>query len=129
MIDNVSSYLTYTHSGIWEWQFLAAIATLSDCGIPPDANNICGSAGNHEFDPQDQLEAMPKEQIGQIRMADHRNKDHCLLDTQEGPVIDPIWLLYHSALRHFRHFSTLTEWEDNGPAFDELCARRIYTDT
>ena len=122
LIENVSSYLTYAHSSMPEWEFLAAIAEQADCGILLDVNNIYVSATNHEFDPEDYLAAMPKDRIGQIHLAGHSNKERYLLDTHDGPVIDPVWTLYRSALRRFGRVSTLIEWDDKIPEFDELCA-------
>src|SRR5271167_4769323 len=40
LIENVSSYMTYAHSRLTEWEFLAAIAHEADCGILLDINNI-----------------------------------------------------------------------------------------
>src|SRR5580700_4647946 len=49
LIENVSSYLSYTQSVMTEWEFLAAVAEEADCGILLDINNIFVSAFNHRF--------------------------------------------------------------------------------
>jgi uncharacterized protein (UPF0276 family) len=122
LVENVSSYLTFSHSTMPEWEFLAEIAEQADCGILLDVNNIYVSATNHGFAPEDYLVALPKERIGQIHLAGHSNKGRYLLDTHDGPVIDQVWELYRLALRHFGRVSTLVEWDDRIPEFDVLCA-------
>ncbi len=50
LIENVSSYLRFTHSTIPEWEFLDDVAKQSGCAILLDINNIYVSACNHGFD-------------------------------------------------------------------------------
>ena len=45
-----------------------------------------------------------------------------LLDTHDGPVIEPVWDLYRQAVRRFGRVSTLVEWDDHIPALDVVCA-------
>src|SRR3989454_5037050 len=40
LVENVSSYVTFTHSTMPEWEFLAAVAERADCGILLDVNNV-----------------------------------------------------------------------------------------
>lgn len=122
LIENVSSYLTFSHSTMSEWEFLAAVAEQADCGILLDVNNIYVSAINHTFDPEVYLATLPKDRIGQMHIAGHSNKERYLLDTHDGPVIDPVWALYRSAVHRFGRVSTLIEWDDKIPEWDELRA-------
>lgn len=117
LIENVSSYLTYTHSTMPEWEFLAEIANRADCGILLDVNNIYVSAYNHNFSPHIYVENVPHDRVGQIHLAGHSNKETYLLDTHDGPVIDPVWELYRFAVRCCGHVSTLIEWDDQIPEF------------
>lgn len=122
LIENVSSYLTFSHSAMPEWTFLAEIAERADCGILLDVNNVYVSAVNHGFSPKEYLEGLPVNRIGQIHLAGHSNHGTHLLDTHDGPVIAPVWDLYRLALRRFGRVSTLIEWDDQIPEFDVLCA-------
>jgi uncharacterized protein (UPF0276 family) len=47
LIENVSSYLTYTDSCMSEWEFLSAVAERADCLLLLDINNIYVSSFNH----------------------------------------------------------------------------------
>jgi hypothetical protein len=122
LIENVSSYLTYTHSTMPEWEFLSEIAKRADCGILLDVNNIYVSAVNHHFDPALYIRHIPAERVGQIHLAGHSDKGTYLFDTHDGPVIDPVWELYRLAVRHCGRVSTLVEWDDQIPEFEVVRA-------
>ncbi len=65
---------------------------------------------------------MPRDRIGQIHLAGHSDRGTHLLDTHDGPVIDAVWALYRLAVERFGRVSTLIEWDDHIPDFDELSA-------
>jgi len=122
LLENVSSYLTFTHSTLPEWKFLGAVAEQADCGLLLDINNVYVSAANHGFDPIEYLAGLPPGRIGQIHLAGHTDMGTHLLDTHDGPVIDPVWDLYREAVRRFGRVSTLVEWDDRIPELDVVCA-------
>jgi uncharacterized protein (UPF0276 family) len=120
MVENVSSYLTYSISSMPEWVFLAAVAEEADCGILLDVNNIYVSAVNHGFSPIEYLSGIPAERVGQIHLAGHSILGDLLIDTHDHPVSTPVWRLYREAVRRFGPVSTLVEWDDQIPPFEEL---------
>lgn len=122
LIENVSSYLTYSVSTMPEWVFLSAIADEADCGILLDVNNIYVSAVNHGFSPTEYLAGIPAERIGQIHLAGHSISGDLLIDTHDHPVPTPVWRLYREAVGRFGGVSTLVEWDDQIPSFEELIA-------
>ena len=122
LLENVSSYLTYTHSTLTEWEFLGAIAERADCGLLLDVNNVHVSATNHGFDARAYLDGLPAGRVGQIHLAGHADMGTHLLDTHDGPVIDAVWELYRRAVGRFGRVSTLVEWDDRIPALDVVCA-------
>ena len=122
LVENVSSYLTYTHSTMPEWTFLAALAERADCGILLDVNNIYVSAVNHGFDPSDYLAGMPAARVGQIHLAGHSDCGTHLLDTHDHPVPPAVWDVYRDALVRLGPASTLVEWDDRIPQLAELLA-------
>src|SRR5581483_10986318 len=73
LVENVSSYLAYTHSTMPEWEFLATLAEEADCAILLDVNNVWVSAVNHGFSPDAYVDAIPPERIAQIHLAGHRD--------------------------------------------------------
>lgn len=133
LIENVSSYLTFSHSTLPEWAFLTEIAERADCGILLDVNNIYVSAANHDFEAEKYITEVPADRVGQIHLAGHSDMGTYLFDTHDGPVITPVWDLYRLAVRRCGRVSTLIEWDDKIPEFDILCAeaeraRKIETE-
>lgn len=122
LLENVSSYVAFAHATLREWEFLAAIAERSDCGILLDVNNVHVSARNHGFDAEDYLAGLPAARIGQIHLAGHSDHGTHLLDTHDGPVVDAVWHLYASAVKRFGRVSTLVEWDDHVPEAEDVLA-------
>lgn len=119
-IENVSSYLTYTSSRMTEWEFVTAIAEEADVGILLDVNNIYVSSQNHSFDPMQYVDGVPHHRVIQFHLAGHTRFDKYILDTHSGPVIDEVWSLYERAVERCGPVSTLIEWDDHIPSFDEV---------
>lgn len=120
LLENVSSYITYGHSTMPEWQFLAEVAEQADCLILLDINNIYVSAYNHCFDPKTYIQHIPVKRVQQFHLAGHLNLDHIIIDSHGDSVIDPVWSLYEFALRRFGAVSTMIERDDNIPSLEEL---------
>src|SRR5271170_2188527 len=81
LMENVSSYLTYSISSMPEWVFVSAVAEEADCGILLDVNNIYVSAINHGFSPLEYLSGVPAQRVGQIHLAGHSSQGDLLIDT------------------------------------------------
>jgi uncharacterized protein (UPF0276 family) len=133
LIENVSSYVTYTDSQMSEWEFLSAVVERADCLMLLDVNNIYVSAFNHDFDARDYLQGIPAGRVQQIHLAGHRNHGEYIVDTHDEPIIDPVWDLYAEACRLFGPVSTMIERDDNIPPLVDLLAeldqaRRIAAD-
>ena len=122
LIENISSYMTYAHSRLTEWDFLTAVAEEADCGILLDINNIFVNAFNHRFDPHRYIDAVPADRVVQFHLAGHADHGTYLLDTHDHPIRPEVWELYEYAVRRFGRVSTLIEWDDNIPEFDVLAA-------
>lgn len=119
-LENVSSYLTYCADALSEWEFLVAVAEKADCGILLDVNNVFVSAHNHGFDAHEYIDAMPGERVFQIHLAGHSEAGPMLIDTHDHPIRNEVWALYEHALDRLGPVSTLIEWDDQIPPYDEL---------
>jgi len=122
LLENVSSYITYAHSEMTEWEFLSAVSKRADCLILLDINNIYVSAHNHAFDPLVYLNNVPVNRVQQFHLAGHLNLGNIIIDSHGDTVIDPVWSLYEAALRRYGPVSTMIERDDNIPSFAELLA-------
>ena len=126
LIENVSSYISYTDSTMAEWDFLAYIANESNCGILLDINNIYVSAYNHKFNPLDYLDSIPADKVLQIHLAGHSNCGDYIIDTHDSSVVSDVWSLYKQAITRFGLVSTMIERDDNIPEFHELVNELNY---
>jgi uncharacterized protein (UPF0276 family) len=120
LLENVSSYVTYQHSEMSEWEFYRSVVEEADCLMLLDINNVYVSARNHHFDPLDYLNAMAGERVQQIHLAGHTDCGDYVIDTHDHPVVDPVWRLYEEALKRFGPVSTMIERDDRFPPFGEL---------
>jgi uncharacterized protein (UPF0276 family) len=133
LLENVSTYVTYAHSTMPEWEFLTAVAERAGCGILLDLNNVYVNAYNHQFDPYAYLRGLPGELVGQFHLAGHTDMGGYLFDTHSRPVIDEVWALYREALARWGPVATLIEWDEDIPPFARLAqeadkARAIYVE-
>ncbi|HUD83164.1 MAG TPA: DUF692 domain-containing protein [Candidatus Saccharimonadales bacterium] len=119
-VENVSSYAEFHVSEMTEWEFLAEVVDLADCGILLDVNNIYVSSRNHNFDPYDYVNSIPAERVAQFHIAGHTKYQKYVLDTHDHPVIDPVWKLYEHAIRKTGKTATLLEWDARIPSFEEV---------
>ena len=122
LLENVSSYVTYTDSRISEWEFLSAVAERADCHILLDVNNVCVSAHNHGFDPLAYLDGVPPGRVRQIHLAGHSHNGSLIVDTHDHPVPDPVWALYAEAIARLGPVSTMIERDDDIPPLETLLA-------
>ncbi|MEW8035932.1 MAG: DUF692 domain-containing protein [Candidatus Thiodiazotropha sp.] len=120
LLENVSSYVTYSESQLTEWDFLREVVERADCLLLLDINNVFVSAFNHDFDPHDYLDAVPGERVYQIHLAGHTQEENLIIDTHDHPIADPVYGLYAEAIRRFGRVSTMIERDDHIPPLAEL---------
>jgi hypothetical protein len=121
-LENASSYLAFRADAMPEWEFLARLAELADCGILLDVNNVFVSAHNHGFEPERYLAAIPPERVFQIHLAGHSEQGRLLVDTHDHLVRAEVWCLFESAVRRLGPVSTLIEWDARIPELETLVA-------
>ena len=134
LVENPSTYLRWQHSTIPEWEFLAAVASRTGCGILCDVNNIYVSAANHGWDPSAYLAALPRAAIGEIHLAGHSTRvlgDGRVLriDDHGSRVIPDVWRLYAAALARFGPVPTLIEWDTDLPELGVLLGEASRAET
>jgi uncharacterized protein (UPF0276 family) len=120
LLENVSTYVSFTESALTEWEFLAEVARRADCLLLLDINNIYVSAYNHGFDAHEYLAGVPAERVQQIHLAGHSDCGEYIIDTHDAPVIDSVWALYAQAIRRLGPIATMIERDDRIPPLGEL---------
>src|SRR3990167_5896757 len=122
LLENVSSYLSYTESVYPEWEFLTRVVTAADVDILLDVNNVCVNAYNQGFDPVAYVNALPVSRVKQFHLGGHQVYDTHRIDTHDCAVSEEVWALYHTAVRRFGLQPTLLEWDTHIPPLSVMLA-------
>lgn len=120
VLENVSSYVTFTSDEMSEWAFIAALLKRSGCQLLLDVNNVYVSSVNHGFDAKTYIDAMPAAQIRQIHLAGHEDHGDYIIDTHDHDVCEPVWALYEYTVQRLGLLPTLIERDDNMPPLATL---------
>lgn len=115
VLENPSTYVSFADDTLREWEFLAALGEETDCGLLLDVNNVYVSSVNHGFDAELYVDSVPADRIVQFHLAGHTDCGTHIVDTHDGPVIDPVWRLYARAYARTEGVSTLLEWDAKIP--------------
>jgi uncharacterized protein (UPF0276 family) len=119
-IENVSTYVEFSHSEMDEWQFVAEMAKRADCWLLLDVNNVFVSGFNHRYDTHKFIASVPIERVVQFHLAGHSDNTTHLIDTHDEPVREEVWSLYAETVRRFGPISTMIERDDKIPPLEEL---------
>ena len=125
LIENVSAYVAFEHSALHEWDFLAAVARESGCGLLLDVNNVYVSSRNLGIDARAFINGLPRESVGEIHLAGHARVStpghgEVLIDDHGSSVCDEVWDLYRFAIARLGARPTLIEWDTHIPALATL---------
>ena len=120
LVENVSSYLEYSHSTLTEPDFIAALAEDADCDLLFDVNNAYVNQVNHGTPTGDFLDTLPLGRIREIHLAGYEDKGDYLIDAHNNRVSPPVWSYYAETIRRMPDVPTLIEWDNDIPAFEVL---------
>lgn len=125
LLENPSTYITFSDSHIPETEFIREVAQRTGCGLLLDVNNLFVSATNAGDDPATRLDGFPLELVDQIHLAGHssgtdEDGGRFLIDDHGSPVADPVWELYRAAISHTGPVATLIEWDNDVPEWPVL---------
>lgn len=124
LVENPSSYLSFTIDEMPEYEFMNKIAQKTGCDMLLDVNNIYVQSVNHGFDAQNYLDNIDIEPVKEIHLAGHTEREFddgsILVDTHNRPVRDEVWDLYKHTINRFGAVPTLIEWDGDIPQLSEL---------
>lgn len=120
LMENVSSYVSFTEADMTEWEFLNAVAEEADCLILLDINNIYVSAFNHGFPADSYLNAINPDRVQQFHLAGHQHNETHIIDTHDHPVPGGVWSLFGKALDRFGPVTTMIERDADIPPLADL---------
>jgi uncharacterized protein (UPF0276 family) len=127
LIENPSTYVTFSSSEMSEVEFLSELAWRSGCGLLLDINNVFVSASNHGFDAARYVDAFPMKYVSEIHLAGYAqiaddDGSHLLIDAHDRAVQRSVWTLYERVISRWRPLPTLIEWDNEVPAWPHLHA-------
>lgn len=122
VLENPSTYAQFLDSTMSEWEFLSALSKTTGCGLLLDVNNVYVSCFNHDLDPVEYIASLPHEKIVQMHIAGHQHCGTHIIDTHDHPVKKDVWELFRLAWKKTGGVSTLLEWDQHIPSFDEYHA-------
>jgi uncharacterized protein len=125
VLENPSTYLSFQHSTMPEWQFLSEMAAATNCGLLLDVNNVYVSAFNNDFDPVEYIEKIPHDRVVQMHLAGHQHCGDYIIDTHDRKVTDAVWELFRLAWQQTGGVATLLEWDGDIPAFEVYHAEML----
>lgn len=120
LVENLSSYLSFSHSEMTEGEFLAELTRRTGCGILFDVENLYVNVRNLGVDAEAFIKAIPAEAVREYHLAGYSIRDGCLVDTHDHPVYPEVWALYEYALQQIGPRPTLIEWDSDIPALPVL---------
>jgi uncharacterized protein len=129
LIENVSAYVVFEHSCLHEWEFLAAVAATSGCGLLLDVNNVYVSSKNLGIDACAFIAGLPIRDVAEIHLAGHTRNGSVLIDDHGSPVCEEVWRLYAQAIARFGALPTLIEWDSDVPPLATLVAESQRADS
>lgn len=129
VIENVSSYLQYTHSSLPEWDFINAVTEQADCGILLDVNNVYVNAVNHRFEAEEYLDAVNMDRVREIHLAGFEDRGTHLLDTHSAPVAPQVWELFKRVCHQKEPIPVLIEWDNQIPPLEQLLSEAMKAES
>ncbi len=127
LLENPSTYLTFTESTYSEIDFIAEVVQRTGCGLLLDVNNVHVASTNQQWDPVAYIDAYPLALVQEIHLAGYtREVDDkgrpLLIDTHNRPVDEIVWGLFTHTVRLIGPVPTLIEWDANVPSWPTLKA-------
>ena len=120
LIENPSSYLSFSHSTIPEWEFLTQVQQRTGCRLLLDLNNVYVSAFNHGFDCDEYLQGINPDAVEELHLAGFTIKQleqgEIWIDTHNQPVHEEVWQLFAQWIAKHGTRPTLIEWDLDIPA-------------
>ena len=125
LIENPSTYLSFVQAEMGEVEFIAEMQYRTGCALILDLNNVHVSAVNQNSDAMTYLAQFPLHAVQEVHLAGHGEDaddlgDPILIDSHDRPVAPPVWALYEHLLHRLGPITTLIEWDNEVPTWDQL---------
>ncbi|UTH73514.1 DUF692 domain-containing protein [Chromobacterium sp. IIBBL 290-4] len=125
ILENISYY--HQHPGqMDEADFIRAVAERSGCQLLLDINNVRVNAGNHGYQAERFIAALPSAAIRYFHIAGHwRREDGMLIDTHGEPVCAKVEALARHAVAVHGPRPLVLERDNRLPPWQDLCGEAV----
>lgn len=120
LLENIAYPFVLPGAEISEWEFLAEIVELADCGILLDLNNVYVNSCNHGYDPYEYFQGIPVSRIRQVHIAGAVVEAGLVMDSHGHPVSDAVFDYLDYMCRRTEVAGILLERDKNFDDFDGL---------
>jgi len=135
LVENPSSYISFTSSTMTEPEFLSELVHRAGCHLLCDVSNVHLSAHNMGFDAYAYIDALPPHAVAELHLGGFTVEDDdaqpggtVLIDTHATTIAEPVWELYAYAVRRFGWQPTLIEWDNEVPPLPTILAQAAKAD-
>ncbi len=135
VIENPSTYVSFSTSTMTELEFLNALVDTTGCRLLCDVSNVHLSGHNMEYDPYRYIDEFPAGAVAELHVGGFTPEDDeatpggtLLVDTHADAVAGPVWDLYAHAIRRFGPQPTIVEWDNDLPALAILMGEAAKAD-
>lgn len=131
LVENIVSYLDHAYDPMYECDFLSELVSRTQCGLLVDINNIVVNQRNFARTSKDVIPAATRwlssivsDAVEEIHLAGSSKPPagELIVDDHSQPVDEEGWMLYRHATTLFTNASTLIEWDNDLPSWQELNA-------
>ena len=125
LLENPSTYLTFSENTYSEIEFVAEVAKRTGCGLLLDVNNVFVASTNQQWDPFCYIDSYPLGKVQEIHLAGHKEEadergQPLFIDTHDRQVSELVWRLFEHTIEQTGALPTLIEWDAALPAWADL---------
>lgn len=120
LLENVSTYISYTDDTMHEWDFIKEVSVRSGCLLLLDLNTVYSNAHHHSYNPRYYLNHIPMERVAQIHASGPNEYGEILYSTKETQVPPQIWELLKIIAPEVKHLPLLIERHEDNPELQSL---------
>lgn len=127
LVENIVSYLNLPDQTMEESEFFAELVASTQCGLLVDLNNLLVVARNENRpSPLDYamswLQKIPASAVLEVHLAGYTEvpDGEIIVDDHSQAISSECWQLYEFALKQFDGASTLIEWDNQLPSWENL---------
>ncbi|BCB05186.1 hypothetical protein KH172YL63_33190 [Bacillus sp. KH172YL63] len=99
-LENITYQFNWPNNVYSECEFWVRLLNETEIGMLLDVSNLYVNSVNHDYDPYQFFDALPKEKINHLHIAGFTEMDGILIDSHAEPVHEEVWRLLEYILEN-----------------------------